>query len=163
MAAGRNQVKGAVRIRRTVEQVFAFYRDFANLPRFLGDVMAVELLGPTTSRWTIQGPFGVRTQWVATVTAERVDELIAYETDAPAPTRASWEVRFAATDEPGWTDVREVMTIPLGRVGRGALRMIGKPPAAEIEANLNRLKQLLETGRVTDTRHSVRGKFDSGR
>ena len=49
--------------------------------------------------------------------------------------------------------------MPFGRVGRTALAAIGKPPAAETEANLHRLKQLLETGEVTDTAHAVPGKF----
>jgi uncharacterized membrane protein len=40
-------------IRRPVAAVFAFYRDFANLPRFLGDVMAVTPTGPATYRWTV--------------------------------------------------------------------------------------------------------------
>lgn len=157
----RNAVQGSVRIGRPVAEVFAFYRDFTNLPLFLGDVMAVEPLGPTTSRWTIQGPFGLQEHWVATVTADRANELISYETDASPATRAHWDIHFAATETPNETEVREVMRIPFGVVGRAALRSIGKPPGAEVEANLNRLKQLLETGKVTDTRHSVSGKFDS--
>ena len=66
-----------------MEKVFEFYRDFRNLPTFLGDVMAVELIGPTTSRWTIQGPLGIRVPWLIRVTQECTNELIRYETVAP--------------------------------------------------------------------------------
>ena len=52
---GGDAVQATVTIRRPVEEVFAFYRDFRNLPRFLGDVMAVEQTGPATSRWTVRG------------------------------------------------------------------------------------------------------------
>ena len=55
---GGEPVQAAVTIRRPVEEVFAFYRDFRNLPRFLGDVMAVEQTGPATSRWTVRGRWG---------------------------------------------------------------------------------------------------------
>jgi hypothetical protein len=40
-----------------------------------------------------------------------------------------------------------------------ALALIGKFPAQEVSANLHRFKQLMETGRVTDTTHAVSGKF----
>jgi hypothetical protein len=42
--------------------------------------MAIEQIGPTTSRWTIQGPLGIRTNWTIRVTEERTNELIRYET-----------------------------------------------------------------------------------
>jgi uncharacterized membrane protein len=46
-----NTIEASVTIRRPVEDVFRFYRDFRNLPRFLGDVMAIEEIGPESSRW----------------------------------------------------------------------------------------------------------------
>jgi hypothetical protein len=55
--------------------------------------------------------------------------------------------------------VREVMKAPLGRLGRAALGLIGKFPAQEVSSNLHRLKQVMETVRVTDTSYSVPGKF----
>jgi hypothetical protein len=53
-------IEATVTIQRPVAAVFGFYRDFTNLPRFLGDVMAVDVIDATTTRWTIQGPFGRR-------------------------------------------------------------------------------------------------------
>src|SRR5260370_37962145 len=47
-----NTIEASVIIQRPVEKVFGFYRDFKNLPSFLGDVMAIEQIGPATSRWT---------------------------------------------------------------------------------------------------------------
>jgi hypothetical protein len=41
-----------------------------------------------------------------------------------------------------------VMKTPLGRVGRAALALIGKFPSEEVSANLHRLKEVMETGRV---------------
>jgi uncharacterized membrane protein len=75
-----NIIEASVGIDCPVEKVFKYYRDFGNLPSFLGDVMAVEQIGPATSRWTIQGPLGTRTKWTTRVTEERPNELIRYET-----------------------------------------------------------------------------------
>jgi hypothetical protein len=58
----------------------------------------------------------------------------------------------------GETLVREVMKPPLGRLGRALLAFIGKFPAEEVTANLHRLKQIMETGKVTDTSYFVKSK-----
>jgi uncharacterized membrane protein len=155
-----NAIESAVVIRRAVQDVFSFYTDFRNLPKFLGDVMAVEQIGPTTSKWTIQGPLGIELPVTVEVTEKRTNELIRYETDSPAGLKTHWEVYFTRRSDPGETEVREVMKTPLGDVGRVALTLIGKPPAEEVSANLHRLKEIMETGRVTDTSHAVAGKFD---
>jgi uncharacterized membrane protein len=149
-------VEAWVTIKRPVDIVFAFYRDFRNLPRFLGDVMAVEPIDPARSRWTIQGPFGFQLHWITTVTEERTNEMLRYQAGLAGTV---WEMHFAPGRAAGSTDIREVMTAPLGRVARAALALIGKFPAEEVSANLHRLKQVLETGRATDTRYAVPGKF----
>ena len=151
-------IEATVTIQRAVDEVFRFYRDFRNLPTFLGDVMAVEQIGPVTHRWTIQGPLGIRVTWTTRVTEERTNELIRYETASPA-LRAHWDVHFAPGSRPGDTEVREVIRMPLGRLGSAALALLGKSPAREVASNLHRLKQVMETGRVTDTSYSVAGKF----
>jgi uncharacterized membrane protein len=139
-----NTIEASVTIERSVEEVFSFYRDFKNLPGFLGDVMAIERIGPATSRWTIQGPLGIRVNWTIKVTEERTNELIRYETVTSPRLRTCWEIHFAAGPEAGETQVREVMKIPLGRLGREALALIGKFPAEEVSSNLHRLKELME-------------------
>jgi uncharacterized membrane protein len=156
---GPDATEAVVAIRRPVEDVFRFYRDFRNLPRFLGDVMAIDQTGPTAYRWTVQGPLGLRLKWTATVTEERANEFISYET-APLPgLKTTWAIYLSAASEAGTTEVREVMKTPLGRVGRAGLTLMGKPPAGEVPANLRRLKEVMETGTVTDTSYSVAGKF----
>jgi uncharacterized membrane protein len=90
-----NPIEASVTIQRAVGEVFRFYRDFRNLPSFLGDVMAIEQIDPATSRWTIQGPLGIRANWTIKVTEERTNELIRYETVTLPPLKTSWEIHFA--------------------------------------------------------------------
>jgi uncharacterized membrane protein len=154
-----NTIDRSVIIERPVESVYEFYRDFRNLPKFLGDVMDIEQTGPATSRWTIQGSLHIRAHWTIEVTEERINESIRYQTVSAARLRTSWEIYFSPGLTEGQTEVREVLRSPLGRLGRAALALIGKFPAQEVSANLHRLKQVMETGRVTDTSCSVPGKF----
>jgi hypothetical protein len=93
------------------------------------------------------------------LTDECLNTLIGYETTGVPSLRVRWEIYF----EPGAcleeTVVRSVMISPLGALGRAVLALIGKFPAQEQSANLQRLKQLLETGKVTGTSYAVPGKF----
>ncbi|HKC58919.1 MAG TPA: SRPBCC family protein [Myxococcales bacterium] len=151
--------EATVTIQRPVEDVFSFYRDFSNLPAFLGDVMAIEPIGPATSRWTVQGPLGIRVKWTVKITEERKNELIRFETVTAPGLRTHWEIHFAPGPRAGQTQVREVMNVPLGMLGRAALALIGKFPEGEVPSNLHRLKEVMEVGKVTDTSYSVPGKF----
>jgi uncharacterized membrane protein len=153
-------ITASVVIRRPIQEVFSFYRSFENLPKFLGDVMDVEQIDSATSHWTIQGPLGIRTQLKIRVTEVRENELLRYETvTAPGLLKTEWELHFTPATPAGESEVREVMRAPLGRLGRAALALIGKFPAEEVPANLNRLKELMETGKVTNTSYAVTGKF----
>src|SRR5947208_2745105 len=76
----QNTIDRNVTIERPVESVYEFYRDFRNLPKFLGDVMNIEQTGPAMSRWTIQGPLHIQTRWTIKVTEDRTNESICYET-----------------------------------------------------------------------------------
>ena len=146
-----------ITIRRPLAEVYAFYRDFSNLPKFLGDVMAVETIDSKTYRWTIEGPFGIKVKWTVRITEERPNALLRYEAGVTGVS-AQWTIAFRATSATD-TEVTSTIATPLGRLGIAAMALIGKFPASEQTSNLNRLKQLLETGRVTDTSYAVPGKF----
>jgi uncharacterized membrane protein len=140
-------VTGEVVIGRPVHEVYGFYRDFSNLPRFLGDVRSVQRVGDTRYRWVVAGPFGTRVRLTVIVTDRRADRLLRYRSSGPPLLRGRWDVSFAEGAEAGSTRVRERLQIPLGAVGRAALGLAGKFPDREVTANLTSLKRLLEAGR----------------
>jgi uncharacterized membrane protein len=144
-------VTGNVVIHRPVHVVYGFYRNFANMPRFLGDVVAVQQVADTTYRWIVAGPLGTRVPATVTITEQRDSQLIRYQTGGPALLRGRWELAFAVDTDAGGTRVREQLVVPLGAIGRAMLAVIGKFPDREVAANLARLKQLLETGDGSDT------------
>ena len=133
---------GAVVIRRPVHDVYRFYRDFANLPRFLGDVVAVVPVADGSYRWVVAGPFGTRVTMLITVTEERADRLLRYRTSGPPLLRGRWQLTFAPAG--GGTRVTERLVVPLGPLGRAGLALVGKHPAREVADNLTALKNLLE-------------------
>src|SRR5438067_161769 len=124
-----NTIEKTVIIARPVKTVYDFYRDFRNLPKFIGDVMNVVVINPTTSRWTIQGPFGIQTHWTVEIVEELLNEFLHYRTVSSPRWRTSWKIYFCPEPEANQSKVREVMTVPLGKLGRAALGLLGKLPA----------------------------------
>ena len=53
-------VEQAVTIDRPREQLFAFWRDFENLPRFMDHLVSVRVDSPTRSHWAARAPAGAR-------------------------------------------------------------------------------------------------------
>jgi len=86
-----------------------------------------------------------------TITEQRVNQLIRYQTGGPAPLRGRWELTFTVDSGVGGTHVREQLMVPLGAIGRVVLAVIGKFPDREVAANLTRLKQLLDVSDGSDT------------
>jgi|SRR5262245_30885635 len=152
------QIEDSVVIARPLAEVFAFFRDFRNLPRFLGDVVDVQQVNETTFRWTVQGPFRVKLRWLSVVTEVRDNDHIFYEAGSE-PFKNRWEIYFSEASVPGDTLVREVMIEPGGKIIEAALALIGKHPSAEVHSNLHRLKQLVETGAGSDKSVSVSSRF----
>lgn len=153
---GSSSVVAEVDIRRPVGEVFAFLSDPANMPDFLGDVVAVEVLTPLRSRWTVGLPFGMRAHWISEIVEKVPDKVFSYRTSAFGRV-TSWRYTF---EENGLsTRVREQLSMPGGYLPRLALRMARKNPVDEVHSNLHRLKQLLETGTITDTSNALPRRF----
>src|SRR3954451_14118990 len=113
-------VTGEVVSRRPVHVVYGFCRNFPNMPRFLADAVAAEQVADTTYRWIVTGPLGTRVPMRITITEQRVDQLIRYETGGPTPLRGRWELPCTVDTASGGTRVREQPVVPLGPSG-GAL------------------------------------------
>jgi hypothetical protein len=74
--------------------------------------------------------------------------LIRYETVTSPGLRTYSEIHFAQGSDAGQTELREMMKTPLGRVGRAALALIGKFSSEEVSANVHRLKEVMDMGRM---------------
>ncbi len=77
---GATRVKRSITVNRPAEEVYAFWRDFENLPKFMYHLESVRVFGPTRSHWTAKGPGDKRVEWDSQVTEDRPNELIAWHT-----------------------------------------------------------------------------------
>jgi uncharacterized membrane protein len=152
-------VRKTITVRRPVEEVYRFWWDFENFPRFMRHLEAVHVTGANRSRWRAEGPGGKPVEWDAELTEDRPNELIAWRSLPEADVDNAGRVRFRPAPGGRGTEVEVAMryTPPGGMFGRVVAMVTGKAPEQEIDGDLRRLKQVLETGEVTVSDATVEG------
>jgi uncharacterized membrane protein len=155
--AGPGYVARSVTIRQPREMVYAFWHDFENLPRFMVHLESVRVTGDRQSHWAAKGPAGSTVEWDAETVEDRPDELIAWRSLPGASVPNSGQVRFM--DAPGGrgTEVHVELRYdpPAGKLGALVAKLFGEEPRQQVDGDLRRLKQVLETGEVVHSDASI--------
>ncbi len=141
------RVEESVIINRPRAEVFRFWRDFTNLPRFMRNLAAVHLLPGNRSHWIVEGPAGQRVEWDAVIHREIENFLISWRSLPGADVDTAGTVHFEDASGGAATQVKVELLYnpPAGAAGVAAAMLFGTDPAAQIEEDLLRLKQVLET------------------
>lgn len=132
------------------DHLFAVWRDFSNLPKFLDNVISVEDLGGRRSRWTVRAPGERTVEWTSVITQETPGELIAWTTEegADVPNSGRIEFREAPGGRGTWVTATILYDPPAGLVGKIVAKMFQREPAIQARRDLRRFKQFMETGEV---------------
>jgi uncharacterized membrane protein len=154
------KVERAATIEADRQALYAFWRDFGNLPRFMEHLVSVRVDSPTRSHWVAKAPAGKTVEWDAEIINEVEGSLIAWKSVAGAEVPNAGSVHF--TDAPGGrgTIVKVVMDVepPAGRLGVLVAKLFGEDPDREVREDLRKFKQLMETGEIAT---SARRREDS--
>ena len=144
------RVKASTTVRRSPDELYAFWRDFANLPRFMAHLEAVETGPDGRSRWRATGPAGMKVEWDAEVTSDRPGELIAWRTLPGSAVAHSGTVGFVPAPGDRGTEVHVDIEYapPAGKAGSIVGKLFGEEPELQVRDDLRRFKQVIETGEV---------------
>lgn len=145
-------VEKSVTVNKPRAELFSFWRNFENLPRFMNHLQEVRVLDDKRSHWVAKAPAGTSIAWDAAITDERENEVIAWHSAQDSLVHNTGSVRFH--DAPGGgTEVKVVLQYqpPAGAVGAAVARLFGEEPSQQIEEDLLRFKQLMETGELPAT------------
>ena len=142
-----------VTVNRPSQELYEFWRDFSNLPRFMDNIRSVETLDERRSRWTIKGPAGTSIAFVSRITADEPGRLIAWESEEGADVRNSGRIEFMDAGSDRGTMVRATISYepPAGTPGRMIAKLLQREPNVQARRDLRRFKQLMETGEVTSS------------
>jgi uncharacterized membrane protein len=156
---GTLRVRKRTTINRPAEALYRFWRDFTNLPRFMENIEAVQVSGERRSHWRAKGSGGGILEWDAEVTDDRPSELIAWRALDNAPVQHSGVVRFEPAPGGRGTVVTVEMqyTPPGGALTVVAAKLTGYAPEQQLQEDLRRFKQLMETGLIVVSESLIRG------
>ena len=158
------KVEKSVTINRPASDLYAFWRNFENLPQFMNHLESVRSIGGERTHWVAKGPAGTSVEWDAEVYNEKPNELIAWRTLEGSQVSSAGSVRFEEAPN-GGTVVRVSLKYdpPGGKLGALVARLFGENPERQIDEDLERFKQLMDTDVASITKTSTGRGASAGR
>lgn len=143
-------VEESVTINRSAAELYRFWRDLENLPRFMRHLESVERVTDTLSRWRAKGPAGIDVEWNAEIHNEVPSKLIGWRSIEGSDVVSAGSVNFE-DDGQGRTRLRVRLQYspPGGKAGAALAKLVGRDAATEIREDLKRFKQMVESGEVS--------------
>jgi uncharacterized membrane protein len=144
------QVKKAITISRSPEEVYQFWHDFENLPRFMQHLHSVQVTGDKKSHWKAKAPAGTTVEWDAEIIMDTPNERIAWRSLEGADVENSGSVTIKPAPGGMGTEILVDLSYkpPAGPIGAAVAKLFGEEPSQQIQQDLRRFKQIMEIGEV---------------
>jgi uncharacterized membrane protein len=144
------KIEKSVIVRRPAAELYQFWRNFENLPRFMNHLKSVSANGQR-SHWVARGPLGKGVEWDAEIINEIPAEVIGWRSLDGADVPNAGSVHFKELNSSSGTEVRVVMKYspPAGAVGALVAALFGENPEQQLNDDLSRFKEVMETGQVS--------------
>jgi uncharacterized membrane protein len=154
---GLERVTRTITVNRSPDEVYRFWRDIENLPRFMSHLESVRVLDDRRSHWVAKGPAGRKFEWDAEIDEDQPGSKISWRSTKESDVYNRGSVRFERAPGGRGAVVRvELEYAPPGGVaGQILAKMTGSEPGQEIAEDLRAFKQIIETGEVVRSDASI--------
>jgi uncharacterized membrane protein len=152
-------VRESIRLETRLDEVYRFWRQLENLPRFMTHLEHVTDLGAGRSHWIAKGPGNLRVEWDAQIINEVENRVIGWRSLPGADVVTAGSVSFSTVRGGRNTQVSVHLqyAAPGGRAGALVAALFGREPSQTIREDLRRVKQLLEAGEIPRATANSRG------
>lgn len=153
------EVIKSVTINKSAAELYKFWRNFENLPKFMNHLESVRIIDEKKSEWTAKAPLGYKAHWGAIITEDSENELIAWRSVENSEIPNSGRVEFLPTVDRG-TVVKVTVRYapPAGKLGALAAYFLTEEPDTQIAEDLRRFKSLMETGLIMSVEGQTSGR-----
>lgn len=143
----------AVMINKPRHDLYSFWRNFQNLPRFMENVKSVTQSG-NRSEWIISGPGDHDIALVSEIVEDTPGERIAWRSVEGSDIHNEGWVEFRDNPFGRGTEVRLFISYdpPGGVIGKVIAKVMQREPRVQARRELRRFKQLMETGEVSTSK-----------
>lgn len=142
------RVHESIEVEAPLQEVFAYWSNFENFPRFMQNIEEVRTTGQDTSHWRVKGPLGKSVEFDAKTTEMDPRRGIGWNT-VDGEVQTSGEVRFEEVT-PGRTRVDVTMNYadpPGGKLGEVAANLISDPERS-MKEDLANFARIVERGEL---------------
>ncbi len=139
------KVTRTITVDRAPQDVYRFWRNLENLPKFMEHVQSIRVIDYRRSHWVVKGPAGSDVEWTAQILTDRENSLISWESLPGAEVQNAGSVRFEPVNNGLSTEVKVSMQYlpPAGVIGATVAKLFGEAPDQQLEEDLERFKELL--------------------
>jgi uncharacterized membrane protein len=143
------EAKKTVTIQKSPEDLYRFWRNLENLPRFMNHLESVQVLDDKRSHWVAKAPLDQTVEWDAEIIDEKENQSIVWKSLEGAQVDNLGSVTFTDANGSG-TKVKVTMkyTPPAGMVGAATATLFGKNAQQQLDEDLERFKQVIETAPI---------------
>lgn len=143
------EIVKSVTINKSADELYAFWRNFENLPKFMNHLESVKVIDGVKSDWTAKAPLGKQAHWTAEISEDVENQKIAWRSIENSEIPNSGKVEFLSTVDRG-TVVKVTIQYqpPAGKLGALASYFLSEEPETQITEDLRRFKSLMETGLI---------------
>ncbi len=147
------KVEKSVTVNRPAGELYSYWRNFENLPNFMDHLESVTVQDDRRSHWVAKAPAGTTVEWDAEIINEKENELIAWRSLEGADVDNAGSVRFEEATGGRGTVVKVALEYnpPGGGVGSLIAKLFGEEPSGQVQEDLRRFKQVMETGERATT------------
>jgi uncharacterized membrane protein len=144
------KIEHTVTVMRPASELYAFWRNPANVARVADFVESVDVVSDTTARWRTRGPGRTALEWDAQIINDIPNELIAWKSIGDADVPNAGSIHFRPAPDTRGTEVRLVVEYepPGGHVGAWIAKLMDENPTQQLSDALRRFKQLAETQEI---------------
>ncbi len=156
----RIHVERTMTVLKPVNEVYRFWRNFENLPRFMSHLESVKSTGDRWSEWTARAPLGASVSWRAEITDERENQYIVWRSLPGSDIENTGSVQFREAPGDRGTEVTIALEYnpPAGKAGHALANLFGEAPDQQVREDLRHFKQLIETGEIPTTQGQPHGR-----
>ena len=156
-------VDEAVAVNRPIAEVYRFWRNFENFPRFMRHLESVSSREEGISHWVAKGPAGMLVEWDARIINEVDNKVIGWQSLEGSTVSTAGSVNFDETDHGTVVRVHLQYNPPAGRIGSTVAWLFGEEPNQQVREDLRRFKALVETGEIPTTKGQTSGRKQARR
>ena len=151
VTSGRGiRIVSSVHINRDRRDLYDLWRNLENLSDVMRHLESVQTLDDRRSRWVAKAPLGQTVQWDAEIINDQEGELIAWQSLPGTAVANAGSVRFKDSSAGLGTELTVSIKYdpPGGAVVAKVAQWLGQGLQQEVNEDLRRFKQKMETGEV---------------